>query len=104
MRNSGISLLPLNGWSPLKTPTWLMTGLERRLGRLEAAAGVMGKWPVVFVRFVDADGSEPPTETVTVNGCVWHRAKGETETVFLDRVRAEARPIHPGCGVVGFLA
>ena len=83
--------------------TWLMTRLERRLGRLENASGVMGKWPVVFVRFVDADGSDSRAEMVTVNDCVWHRAEGEAEAVFLDRVPGEAKPIRPGCGVVGFI-
>lgn len=81
-----------------------MTGLERRLVRLEVGAGTSSGWPVIFVKFVHADVTRPPAETATVNGCVWHRAEGEAEAVFFARVRGEAKPIRPGCGVVGFLA
>ena len=49
-------------------------------------------------------GQAPPaTEPATVNGAVWHRAEGETKETFLARVKAEARPMGPGCGIVGFL-
>lgn len=82
-----------------------MTGtLTRRLAHLEAASGVTTDRPVIFVSFVHPDRSEPPTETATVNGCVWQRAEGEAEAAFLARVRGEAKPIRPGCGLVGFLA
>jgi hypothetical protein len=80
-----------------------MTGLERRLGRLEAVADFRAELPVRFVVFVRPDGTEPPVETATVNGEVWHRAEGETKETFLSRVKAEARPMRPSCAVVGFL-
>ena len=81
-----------------------MTDLERRLGRLEAASGVMAERPVIFVRFVDSDVTKSCAETATVNGCVWRRAEGEAEAVFLARVWGEAKPICLGCGILGYLA
>jgi hypothetical protein len=47
--------------------------------------------------------NDPPTVSATVNGRVWHRAPGELEEAFLERVSAEARCIRPGV-VLGFLA
>ncbi len=80
-----------------------MTGLERRLARLEAVAGVTADMPVMFVRFASPDGADTPVTKATVNGVAWHQADGETEETFLARVKAEARPFQPGCGIVGFL-
>jgi len=81
-----------------------MTGLERRLVRLEAAAGIMAEVPMIFVRFVAPDDTERSAETATVNGRVWHRAEGEAEAVFLARVQVEAKPTQPGSGMLGYLA
>ena len=82
-----------------------MTGLERRLGRLETMTGIGIVHPTIFVSFVGpGDLDRPrPVASATVNGCVWHRAEGEAEAAFLARVRGEAKPICAGCGIVGFL-
>jgi hypothetical protein len=57
-----------------------MTGaLSRRVARLETAAGVGRVLPVIFVRFVAPDGTEPPCDTATVNGKTWRREAGEAE-------------------------
>jgi hypothetical protein len=81
-----------------------MTGpLGRRLARLETAAGVGLVLPVIFVTFVAPDGTEPPCDTATVNGKVWHREVGEADDAFRSRVAVEARPARPGWGVMVFL-
>jgi hypothetical protein len=80
-----------------------MTGLERRLARLETVAGVTAEIAVLFVGFGGPDGADPPATKATVNGVAWHRADDETKETFLARVKAEARPLRPGCGIVGFL-
>jgi hypothetical protein len=68
--------------------------LERRLARLEAGAGIGADLPVIFVSFASPDGTDPPANGATVNGCAFSR----------ERVEAEAKPIPPGGVVVGFLA
>lgn len=80
-----------------------MTGLGRRLIRLEAAVGVPSEIPVLFVGFVGPNGADTPVIKATVNGITWRRADDETKETFLARVKAEARPIRPGSGMVGFL-
>ncbi len=80
-----------------------MSKLERRLARLEAVVvGVKAELPVFLITFVSPNQTEPPVAEATVNGCVWHRAMGEIEDAFLARVKVEARPLRPGCGMVGF--
>jgi hypothetical protein len=77
--------------------------LERRLVRLETAAGVGLVLPVIFVTFVAPGGTEPPCDTATVNGKVWHREVGEGNDASRSRVAVEAKPARPGCGVVALL-
>lgn len=81
-----------------------MTGpLGRRLARLETAAGVDLVLRVIFVTFVAPDCTEPPCDTATVNGKVWHREAGEADDTFRSRVAAEAKPFGPGCAVEAVL-
>jgi hypothetical protein len=77
-----------------------MTGIERRLIKLETASAHTARMPVIFVSF--RPGPELPA-TAAVDGRVWHREPDELEEAFLARVAAEARPVRPGCGVVAFL-
>jgi hypothetical protein len=67
--------------------------LERRLAALEGAAGIGLDAVTIFVSFVPA--ADPPAATATVGGRVWHRAPGEVEARFLERVGTEARNIRP---------
>jgi hypothetical protein len=50
-----------------------MTGLERRLAKLEAASVLTVRMPVIFVSF--RPGPDLPA-TATVDGRVWHREPG----------------------------
>ena len=77
-----------------------MTGIERRLAKLEAASALTVRL-VVFIILVPRERDLPAT--ATVGGRVWHREPDELEETFLDRVAAEARPARPGCGVLAFL-
>lgn len=81
----------------------MISTLARRLARLEGAVVNTADLPVLFVVFCSPVGTTPPADKATVNGCVWHRADGERREAFLTRVRAEAKPIQPGCGILGFL-
>ena len=74
-----------------------MTGIERRLAKLEAASGHTARL-VIFVSLVPSERDSPAT--ATVGGRVWHREPDELEEPFLGRVAAEAGPTRPGCGAV----
>jgi hypothetical protein len=79
-----------------------MSGIERRLVKLEAASVLTVQTLVVFVSFVPSERALPAT--ATVDGRVWHREPDELEEAFLARVAAEARLARSGCGaVVAFL-
>ena len=78
-----------------------MTGIERRLAKLEAASGDTARL-VIFVSLVPSERDSPAT--ATVGGRVWHREQGELEEAFLGRVGREARLARPGNDVlVAFL-
>jgi hypothetical protein len=78
-----------------------MTGIERRLTKLEAASGP-AETLVVFVQMVPAERDSPAS--ATVGGRVWHREPDEMEEAFLARVAAEARQARSGNDVlVAFL-
>jgi hypothetical protein len=79
-----------------------MTGIERRLTKLEAASVHTARMPVIFVSF-QGPGEPALPATATVDGRVWHREPDEPKEAFLDRVAAEARPARPGCAVLVFL-
>jgi hypothetical protein len=79
-----------------------MTGLERRLAKLEAAGVLSARVPVLFVSFGEPSEPDLPA-TATVDGRVWHRGPDECPDAFLTRVAAEASPMRPGCGVLVFL-
>lgn len=81
-----------------------MTALERRLARMEARAGIGTAWPVIFVGFVNPDGTHPPIASVTVRDRVWRREPGEAGEAFRERVGAEARLVQPNDVIVGFLS
>ncbi len=64
-----------------------MTGLERRLGRLETMTGIGIVHPTIFVSFVglgDLDRHRPLV-SATINGRIYHRAEGEAEDAFCSR-------------------
>ena len=78
-----------------------MSGLERRLTKLEAASGHTARL-VIFVSLVPSERNSPAT--ATVGGRVWHREPDEVEEAFLGRVGREARLAQPGNDVlVAFL-
>jgi hypothetical protein len=79
-----------------------MTGIERRLAKLEAANVLTARMPVIFVSFRGPSEPDLPA-TATVDGRVWHRGPDESPDAFQSRVAAEARPTRPDCGVVAFL-
>ena len=73
------------------------------LARLKTAAGVGLVLLVIFVCFVEPDGTERPCDTATVNGNVWRREPAEVEDPFLKRVAAEASPRRPDCMALALL-
>jgi hypothetical protein len=75
-----------------------MSGIQRRLVRLEAASVHTAR---IFVSW-GRGGPDLPA-TAAVDGRVWHREPDELPDAFPDRVAAKARPAGPGCGVVAFL-
>ena len=79
-----------------------MTGLERRLSKLEAVSVLSARAPVLFVSFQGPGEPDLPA-TATVDGRVWHRGPDESPDAFQSRVAAEARPVRPGYGVLVFL-
>lgn len=54
-----------------------MTGIERRLTRLETAAGVGMVLPGIFVRFVAPGGGKRPATRLRSNGKLWRRDPGD---------------------------
>ena len=71
--------------------------LETRVEKLERAAGI-GEVspPVMFVDFVGSKDGRPikgELVGVTVNGKLLKRPTAESERAFLDRVKAEHRPL-----------
>jgi hypothetical protein len=78
-----------------------MSGIERRLVKLEAASVLTEQTLVVFVSFVPSERALPASGAV--DGRVWHREPDELEEAFLGRVASEAGPARPGCGAVAFL-
>jgi hypothetical protein len=84
-----------------------MSGIERRLTKLEAASGHTAHMPVFFITLVPVERDLPVT--ATVDGSVWHREPDEPEEAFVARVGREARLawqgnrvlvafLHPPCG------
>jgi hypothetical protein len=65
-----------------------MSGIARRLTKLEAASGHTAQTVVVFVSFVPGPDLH---DTATVDGRVWHREPNDLEEAFQSRVAAEAR-------------
>ena len=62
--------------------------LLRRLARLEAHAGAGGAaGPLILVRFVSADGTNPPVRSAACGVHACQRADGEAEDTFRCRVR-----------------
>ena len=79
-----------------------MTGIARRLARLEAASDNAARMPVVFITLVPTERASPAT--ATAGHRVWHREPGELEETFVARVAAEARLARSGNDVlVAFL-
>jgi hypothetical protein len=79
-----------------------MSGIERRLTKLEAASGRTAQTLVVFVNLVPSERDLPAT--AAIGGRVWHREPDEMEQAFLARVAAEARLARSGNEVlVAFL-
>lgn len=66
-----------------------MTGLERRLARLEAHAGNGGPPQTFFVSYVRPDGTKRPVQSATAGSCFYRRAESEAEDAFRDRVTAD---------------
>ncbi len=66
-----------------------MTGLERRLTRLEACPGNGGAPPTIFVSFVSPDGTTRPVQSATTDFGLYQRATAEAEDAFRDRVKAD---------------
>jgi hypothetical protein len=78
-----------------------MSGIERRLTKLEAASGHTAPTVVVFVSFLPGPDLH---DTATVDGRVWHREPDELEEAFQSRVAREARLARPADKVlVAFL-
>ena len=78
-----------------------MSGIARRLTKLEATSALTEQTMVVFVSFVPGPDLH---DTATVDGRVWHRAPDELEEAFLAHVGAEARLARQGNRVlVAFL-
>ena len=71
-----------------------MSGIARRLAKLEATSGPTEQTMVVFIHLVPAERDSPAT--ATVDGRVWHRAPDELEEAFLSRVATEARLARTG--------
>jgi len=67
-----------------------MTGLERRLARLEAATRIRKVFPMIVVSFVHPGHPERPIRSMTINDRIYHRAAAEPEHTF--RARAIAEP------------
>lgn len=83
-----------------------MAGLERRLARLEAHAGAGGATgPVILVRFVRADGTNPPVQSAACGVHTYRRGESEAEDAFRSRVVGEVEGVPHGSGArVVFLA
>lgn len=83
-----------------------MAGLERRLARLEAhaeAGGAAG--PVILMRFVNADGTNPPVRSAACGLHTYRRAQGKAEDAFRRRVASGVEGLPGGSGArVVFLA
>jgi hypothetical protein len=67
-----------------------MTGLERRLARLEAATAVNRALPTILVSFVHPGDTERPVRSMKINDRIYHRAEGEPEETFRARAMVEA--------------
>lgn len=81
--------------------------LQSRLEKLEAAMGAGNGYagPVLFVRFVDADGSCTPAKRFRQGDTIVEIHPGETEANFCERAKNEAIARRlPGClnGIVFF--
>ena len=74
-----------------------MSGIERRLAKLEAANGHTARVRIV-ITLVPAERASPAT--AAVGDRVWRREPDELEGTFLRRVATEAGPPRPGCGAV----
>jgi hypothetical protein len=69
-----------------------MSGIERRLAKLEAASGHTAR-VMVFITLVPAARASPTT--AAVGDRVWRREPDEVEQAFLGRVGREARLARP---------
>ena len=67
-----------------------MTGLERRLARLEAATGVNSPYPTILVSFVHPGDTVRPVRSMKINDRIYHRAVGEPDETFRARAMVEA--------------
>lgn len=83
-----------------------MAGLERRLAWLEVRAGAGGAArPVILVRFVGVDGTNPPVQSAACGLHISRRTEGEAEDAFCRRVASEVEGGTGGPGArVVFLA
>jgi hypothetical protein len=80
------------GQEPEEKPK-AMTGLGRRLARLEAATGVDKVFPTIFVSFIRPADTERPVRSMTINDRTYHRTEGEPEDTFRAGAMAEANEV-----------
>lgn len=66
-----------------------MTGLERRLARLEARPGISGPPRTLFVSFMRTGVRRGPVQSATAGSCLYQRAAAEAEDAFRARVTAD---------------
>lgn len=64
---------------------------DRRLSRLEAAAGVNCRQSTIFVRFIKPDGSSCELDRAKIDDRIWRRRKGEPENAFVRRIEKTAQ-------------
>jgi hypothetical protein len=71
-----------------------MTGIERRLTKLEAASANTAQTLVIFISLVPSERALPAT--ATIGDRLWRRQPEELEETFLARVAVEARLARSG--------
>jgi hypothetical protein len=70
-----------------------MSGIERRLTKLEATSVLTARMPVIFITLVPVERDLPVTAYVA--GSVWHREPDEPEEAVLYSVVTQARALQP---------
>ena len=65
---------------------WTVTGLERRLGRLEVANGISVIFPTVFVSFGGLDDTTRGIVSAQIGNHTYFRAEAEADDAFCGRV------------------